>query len=816
MELTDLCRFLRDQHMHYRGPDVEAVQKELRDSRSLLVQELHRDFGRVVVLDLADGVTSTGAFDIELFLRAAWKQMAAALGHYHEEGAFHPEQIAQLLKSEEPLLFCFLSVNLLSEDDVHRLRGLGFSQENHRILFVGACPALQKMAYPVVSSEPEGGARFPLGRFREHVGAIETDSEAVDFGGSSRGGNTTSLSTSPPPATFSPRERDPALATAPETETEPLEGVSVEPRESGTLVVIKGSQAGTVFELSGKRMVIGRHPSCQIVLDNAAVSRNHSLILQDGGTYFIEDLRSRNGTLLNSKKILGRTPLSDRDEIRICEVVLRFHQGLRPDSAALPAGPGGTAGRAAFGEAPGVPVATADFAAHLRSVRHRAPLLDDSSSDSSSIISSFDVRNPAPRLAVRPEDKLRAVMEISQNLARALQIGDVLPRILESLFRIFPQAESGFIVIKDAASGKLQVQSSRTRRHDAAESRRLSLAILRQAMDKARALLSAEAASDSRSTLAQGAGAHQVRSVMCAPLMAQSGAALGAIQIDSFDLRRPFSDDDLDVLASVATQAAVALENAQVHSAAIQQHQHDSDSAFATQLQMGFVPSQLPQASGYEFFDFYETARRVGGDFVDYLSLPDGRIAVSVGDVAGKGAQAALLMARVCSDARTRLLTIPSPAEALFSLHQSVVASGPGDPFVTMLLAVLDPPAHRVTFVNAGHLPPLLRRAGGKVEQIGADACGMPLGVATDVRFVEKTIDVARGELLVLYSDGLTEAMNPDNQVYGLQRLAQVVAREGTSARSAVEAVVADVDQFCDSTPPRDDIFIVTFQRLVN
>src|SRR5262249_50651046 len=158
-----------------------------------------------------------------------------------------------------------------------------------------------------------------------------------------------------------------------------------------------------------------------------------------------------------------------------------------------------------------------------------------------------------------------------------------------------------------------------------------------------------------------------------------------------------------------------------------QQHEQDSDIAFATQLQMGFVPNQLPQIPGYEFFDFYETARRVGGDFVDYLSLPDGRIAVSVGDVAGKGAQAALLMARGCSDARTRLLTIPSPAEALFSLHQSVVSSGPGDPFVTMLLAVLDPRAHRLTLVNAGHLPPLLRRVGAKVEQIGADTCGLPL-----------------------------------------------------------------------------------------
>jgi serine phosphatase RsbU (regulator of sigma subunit) len=229
---------------------------------------------------------------------------------------------------------------------------------------------------------------------------------------------------------------------------------------------------------------------------------------------------------------------------------------------------------------------------------------------------------------------------------------------------------------------------------------------------------------------------------------------------------------------------------------------------------MGFVPNQLPQVAGYEFFDFYETAPRVGGDFVDYLALPDGRIAMSAGDVAGKGVPAALLMARLCSDARSQLLTKPSLAEALFSLHQSVVSSGPGNPFATMLLAVLAPKAHSLTLVNAGHLPPLLRRADGTVEQVGAEACGLPLGVATDVPFVEKTITIAPHELLVLYSDGLTEAMNATNEIYGLQRLTQVVSSQGNTAQSAITAVVADIDSFCGATAPRDDIFIVAFQRV--
>jgi len=133
-----------------------------------------------------------------------------------------------------------------------------------------------------------------------------------------------------------------------------------------------------------------------------------------------------------------------------------------------------------------------------------------------------------------------------------------------------------------------------------------------------------------------------------------------------------------------------------------------------------------------------------------------------------------------------------------------------------MLLAVLDPQTHLLTLVNAGHLPPLLRRTDGTVEQVGSEACGLPLGIGPASPFVETTITFAPQELLVLYSDGLTEAMNSANEIYGSKRLAQVVSREGKSAQSAVEAVVADVDRFCAATPPRDDIFIVTFRRLAN
>jgi sigma-B regulation protein RsbU (phosphoserine phosphatase) len=559
------------------------------------------------------------------------------------------------------------------------------------------------------------------------------------------------------------------------------------------LMVVKGSCPGQLVELLGERNIMGRHPSCQIVLDNAAVSRNHAQILESHGTYYLEDLRSRNGTLLNGKKIQGRTELKDLDEIRVCEVVLRFFQGAPPDSHQEPTPVPTSLGNTQPGQDRVVTVTDTDLVA----LGHPGPfpdkMLDDSSSDSSSIITSLDVTNRGPRIAVRPEAKLRAVMEISQNLARTLKIEEVLPKILESLFKIFPQADRGFVVLKDASSGALQVQSLRTRRDDNAESARLSMTILREAMSKARAILSADAATDKRFSLSDSVSNLRIRSVMCAPLVAQGGESLGAIQIDTVDHSTPFSDDDLEVLASVAAQAALSLENAQLHSAVLKQRDFERDLDFATQVQLGFLPNERPRVEGYEFFDFYEAAQRVGGDFFDYVRLPDGRIAVTVGDVAGKGLPAALLMARIYSDARYELLAKPTPADAMTSVNNSVSSSGLGHRFITMAGVVLDPKANTLTLVNAGHPAPLLRSKRGHVKQLGTNISGLPLGVQPGSEYRQAQVPIEAGESVVLYTDGVIEAMNSANEIYGTQRLMAFLKKAPAQAGPLGDAIVADV-----------------------
>lgn len=619
------------------------------------------------------------------------------------------------------------------------------------------------------------------------------------------------------------------------------------------LKVIKGSCPGQLVDLHGERNVMGRHPSCQIVLDNAAVSRNHAQILESHGTYYLEDLRSRNGTLLNGKKIQGRTEMHDRDEIRVCEVVLRFYEGMPEDSEATP-----TPIPSSYTAPDSSDLAALQQqlrtlsdgeAAALTGAKGDGPKFDDLGSDSSSIITSLDVKSRGPRIIVRPEAKLRAVMEISQNLARSLKTEEVLPKILESLFKIFPQADRGFIVLKDLATGELRVKSQRMRREDQTDSARMSMTILLAAMEKGRAILSEDAASDHRFSSSDSVSAMRIRSVMCAPLVAQSGESLGAIQIDSIDNSMPFSEDDLEVLVSVAAQAALSLENAQLHASALKQRDYERDLEFATQVQLGFLPNERPHVAGYEFFDFYEAAQRVGGDFFDYVLLPDGRVAVTIGDVAGKGMPAALLMARIYADTRYELLAKPTPAEALTSLNAGVSSSGLGHRFITLAIVVLDPKANMLTVVNAGHLPPLLRTAssqdqpGGEsppakspapkskaakraaavqpgakdlaqIKQIGTNVSGLPLGIQSHTVYTQTSVPFLPGDSLVLVTDGVTEAMNPAHEIYGTPRLIAFLGQAPGSAAALGEAIVADIEAYGAGESQRDDICVICIRRL--
>lgn len=580
------------------------------------------------------------------------------------------------------------------------------------------------------------------------------------------------------------------------------------------LKVTKGPSVGQIVPLGSDRTILGRHPSSQIVLDDGAVSRHHAEVIEESGCYFVEDLKSRNGTEVNGVKITARTELREGDSIRICDHAFQFltHPDRDPASG-KGSGKVTLKGRGALAGS-----GTVDDQDDSRPTGPEPSKPAPISGDGSSVLSSMEASSTSRglRLNVRPEVKLRAILEISSALGRVLELQEVLSVTLKSLFKIFNQADAGFVLLKDPDE-KLRVKASLCHPPNDEDDVPISMTVVRQAMAQTHAILSADVMGDRRFRTSESLTDLRLRSLMCVPMIGTDGSALGVIQLSSLEASNPFSSDDLDLLINVAAQATLAVEYATLHDTIVQRREMERDIEFAAQVQQGFLPARPPEIHGYELAHYYKAARHVGGDYFDYVKLPDGRIAIAIGDVAGKGVSAALLMARLHSSARYHLISSAAPGSAMTNLNVEISATGFGFRMITLVFAVLDPNKNTVCIANAGHLPPALRKADGSVSYIGMRESGLPLGVMPEQQFNEMTFPLESGESLVFYTDGITEAMIPRGEgqdLYGRNRLLSAVQSAPANAEAMVAALVDSVTAFCGPHPQQDDICVTAVRRL--
>ena len=556
------------------------------------------------------------------------------------------------------------------------------------------------------------------------------------------------------------------------------------------LELVKGFNPGIRFELDNDRSVIGRSADCEVPLDVPAVSRRHAVILRDRGNFFVEDLQSRNGTFLNDTRITDRTMLGEGDQLVICDQEFRFYTGH------------GTG-----------------MLDPMRNVEESsiAVLIDDrEDTGKASVMATFDVGGASASwgMSAKPEVKLAAMIEISNGLAQTFSVEDILPKLLDSLFKIFTQADRGFVVMRPKADGPPVVVADKSRRPGGEERMRISRTIVEEAMNTKKAILSADAASDERFGMAQSIADFSIRSMICAPMIGLDGQPVGVIQIDTLNQRARFTDQDLEVLASVASQAAIAIDNAKMHEQVLSQRAMQRDLELARRMQRTLLPKAPPLVPGYLFFDYYQAARQVGGDYYDYVPLPGGRYAVIVGDVAGKGVPAALVMARLSADVRFSLASEPDPAKAIQQINEGFMKHEWEDRFVTMLAAVLNPATNELTMVNAGHMAPFLRRRDGSVLEIGEESAGLPLGVAAGYEYESYSQQLEPGDVLTIFTDGFSEAMNNERDLYGLERLkTQLTSPVGNVAEFG-QHILDDVNKFVDGYDQSDDMCLVVFGRV--
>jgi phosphoserine phosphatase RsbU/P len=533
------------------------------------------------------------------------------------------------------------------------------------------------------------------------------------------------------------------------------------------LVILKGQDAGKEFPLREEPALIGRLADADIHIPSDVVSRRHARVWGEGGAFFIEDLGSANGTLLNGRRTVGRQRLTDGDQLTLCDYVLGFQEGPRPGS--------------------GTEVI-------LEQVEAR--------------VSNADL------FAENPEQKLQTILQLAQNLGQTLDLQPLLDRLLQNLLHLLPLADRGLVVLCEG--DQLLVRARRSRRGGSADFS-YSRTVIRKAIEAGHGILSEDVHADEQFLDSSTLAAVDATSLLCVPLLGHDGKPLGAIQLDCQRSGRAFTAADLRLLTTVSLLAAVVVENAALNAVRAREESLRRDLALGRDIQFGFLPTDFtpPPGSDFEIHATIHPAKEVSGDLYDYFFLDDGRLAFLVGDVSDKGIPAALFMVKVQTLVRHLAAGTRSPSETLARLNVALAQNNPSSMFVTVAHGLYDWRTGAVVLASGGHPRPLLRHPDGKVEEL-AMAVGPLLGCfegaagAPDVR-----LTLGRGQTLILFSDGYTEAAAPGSRMLGLGPLKEVLggAQTGLPLAACAERARQLIEGILGGGDLQDDLTLLLLRR---
>lgn len=553
------------------------------------------------------------------------------------------------------------------------------------------------------------------------------------------------------------------------------------------LIEIEGSRRGREYSLE-EATVFGRRLDTNIRIADRTVSRRHAQITETPKGFSIEDLNSGNGTIVNGQTISRATPLKHGDRIRIGKSTFVFCDG---DDANLQ-----TLTEAAVAFVESAPTTESTILGSIGPEKHT--------------LSAAAGKEGRSRPGVL-QSRLKTVLEISESMQSILDLHQLLSKIMDDLFRVFPSADRGLIMLQDSASGELVPMVTKAGQEGQTERMIVSKTIVNEVRKRRMSILSADAMSDQRFEAGASIAELHIRSVMCVPLIREEDL-LGLIYIDTSSRVAKFTTDDLDLLTGIAAQAALAIQNARMHESLLKRQRIERDMQFAQEVQKSFLPEKVPEVSGFEFSAWYGAALEVGGDFYDFIEMPDGKVGIVIGDVSGKGMPAALMMAKLMSDVRFFALSEREPSRVLAKLNHHIATSRAAeDRFVTLLYVMLDPHERSIWLANAGHPFPMLRkRAGGRIERLD-QSVNLPLCVAADADFTQQVCKLEAGDTVAIFTDGVTEAMNSLKDQFGVKRLQQSMEQSRPSPKAMMDQILSDINEFVGLASPSDDLTLVCF-----
>lgn len=533
--------------------------------------------------------------------------------------------------------------------------------------------------------------------------------------------------------------------------------------------------------LEGDSIVIGRSSECDLVLEDRFLSRRHTRLFRSNSDWLVEDMGSRNGTILNGTLVDEPTKVKFGDRLQLSGSSVSIQRTNEPSRI--------------------TESQVTDLGQHTI-LRSASELMSDSESTKTDEIDDAEALR-------RVANRLKLLNTVHHALGQSVDLDELLNRILAGAFEHL-KPEEGVIFLKDS-EGEYYLAAS----HNAPGNKTeylYSRTLIHEVAEQAKAALVIDMETDEKFGGAQSIMASGIRCLVAAPFLDHEGS-VGMIALSSRAFVRQFTEEDMALLVSIASVAALRIRNVALVKESAERQRLEEEMQLARRIQINLLPDHEPEIEGWELYGGNIPSRGCSGDYYLITERNEGRECVfMVADVSGKGIAAALLTASLEALAAGPIEVGHSPDEICTSTSRRLHVRTPPAKFATAFLAVLEPATGKLTYTNAGHNHGLIIRASGAIEELTPN--GMPIGLMPGATYTSTETSLQPGDLMALYTDGITEAANPEDEEYDIKRLADLCKRLRTAPLEEISASLEeDLEQFAQGVPFADDRTFVLARR---
>jgi len=516
--------------------------------------------------------------------------------------------------------------------------------------------------------------------------------------------------------------------------------------------------------LPAENITLGRASDCTIPIKDRFLSRRHAEIINERGTWYVRDCGSVNGTMLNGVKLAETALLHPGDRIALGDSEVVFHSDETTSQF--------------------IAIDTDSHATNL------AISVDDDEKERSS-------------------EKTQILSTLALEFLADRPMSELFDFILDRVVFLLRPTRAAIALLGD---DRISFANVKLRRLDAGESNDLAISrtLLRDVVEGRKVVSYFDTEQNDKFARAESIIAQRIRSAVCAPLLV-ADAVLGVLYIDYTSARGVVAEDDVRLLAQIARFAAVTLERTRLREEAFAKAKIDEELRTAYKIQQRLLPDALPEIEGYRFAGANRPCKTVSGDYYDVVVRPDGRIYFVIADVSGKGITAALVMSSVATAFAIFTRTDPTPADLLRDINAILAPKTSPSKFVTMVAGVLDPNSGVVSFANAGHVSPLMITKSG-VEAL--QSTDIVVGILPAAQYRNQSLTLGAGDSLVLFTDGVSEAENVEEEQLGLDPVCDLLrTMHGTEARALLEMIDTHVHEYIGDVPNGDDVTMLAISR---